>query len=75
MYRQVTMKLEGTRIHRIAVLEEEVDSIHFANKVYWEQKRAGREATAEYERRQDRLNQVRTELFELTYMTTLKKTA
>ncbi len=50
---------------RIATLHEEIDAIHFANKLYWEQEAPTREARAEYQRRQDRLQEIRSELAEL----------
>jgi hypothetical protein len=50
---------------RIVVLHEEIDSIHFANKLYWAKEEHSHGAIAEYERRQDRLEEVRRELFEL----------
>jgi Rrf2 family protein len=43
----------------IAALNEEIESIHFANKQYWQQKDHSREARAEYHRRQDRLEELR----------------
>jgi hypothetical protein len=51
---------------RIAILIEEIDSIHSANKLYWERKAPSREARAKYQHRQDRLEEVRSELAELT---------
>jgi hypothetical protein len=50
---------------RIVVLQEEIDSIHFANKLYWAKEEHSHTAIAEYERRQDRLEEIRHELFEL----------
>ena len=42
-------------------------SIHHANKLFWEQKRArDRKAKVEYYRRQDRLEEIRGELAELS---------
>ncbi len=47
----------------MAVLTEEMHSIHYANRLFWEEKRAdSREASAEYYRRQDRLEEIRSEL-------------
>jgi hypothetical protein len=54
---------------RIATLIEEIDSMHFINRLYWERKAPSREARAEYQRRQDRLEEVRSELSELTGVT------
>ena len=62
------MEAETTRKGkaRIAILIEEMDSIHSANKLYWERKAPSRGARARYQRRQDRLEEVRSELAELT---------
>jgi hypothetical protein len=49
----------ASRKARIAVLKEEMESIHFANKQYWQQKNHSREARAEHYRRQDRLEELR----------------
>jgi hypothetical protein len=47
----------------IAALNEEIESIHFADALYWKRgKDCSREASAEYQRRQDRLQEVRSEL-------------
>jgi len=47
----------------MAVLSEEMDSIHYANRLFWEQKKApSPEASAEHYRRQDRLEEIRSEL-------------
>ena len=46
---------EATRKAEMAVLSEEMDSIHYANRLFWEQKAHSREASVEYYRRQDRL--------------------
>jgi hypothetical protein len=46
----------------MAVLSEEMDSIHYANRLFWEQKAHSREASVEYYRRQDRLEEIRSEL-------------
>jgi hypothetical protein len=50
---------------KLAALREEVEAIHFANKLYWAQERHSQAATAEYELRQERLEQIRTEMEEL----------
>jgi hypothetical protein len=42
---------------KLASLREEVEAIHFANKLYWAQKEQSHAAVAEYERRQERLDQ------------------
>lgn len=63
----VTMEPEGTSQARMAALSEEMHSIHHANKLFWEQKRArDRKAKVEYYRRQDRLEEIRGELAELS---------
>lgn len=52
---------------RLANLREEMDSIHLANGLYWKQGEChSREEMAEYERRQERLEEIRKELSELT---------
>jgi hypothetical protein len=51
---------------KIAVLNEEMDGIHFVNSLYWGRGEAvSTEARAEYRRRQDRLDAIRTELARL----------
>jgi len=58
---------EDTRQERMTVLSEEMHSIHHANRLFWEQKKArGRKAKVEYYRRQDRLEEIRGELAELS---------
>ena len=63
------MDPEATRKERIAVLQEEIDLIHYANEyaneLYWRQANPSAEAKAEYYRRQDRLEEIRSELAEL----------
>lgn len=59
------MKPEAARKSRIMVLNEEMHSIHSANRLYWKNKAPTREAKAEHQRRQDRLEEVRRELDEL----------
>jgi len=59
------MDPEATKKTRIAALQEEIESIHFANKLYWEQAKRSDAANAEYYRRQDRLEEIRSELAEL----------
>jgi hypothetical protein len=49
---------------KIAALHEEMDAIHFANRLYWDQKSHGRDADAEYQKRQSRLEEIRKELSE-----------
>lgn len=51
----------------MAVLRIEIDCIHHANKLFWEQKKDhGRNAKVEYYDRQNRLEEIRSELVELT---------
>jgi hypothetical protein len=50
----------GHRLNRtqlVAVLKE-MDAIHLANTQYWRQKQQNREEAMEYERRQERLEQI-----------------
>jgi hypothetical protein len=48
---------------RIAALNEEMDAIYFADRRYWERGQAvTAEERAEYQRRQDRLEDIRREL-------------
>jgi len=49
---------------RIAALHEEMDAIHFANRLYWNQKSHGHDADAEHQKRQSRLEEIRKELSE-----------
>jgi hypothetical protein len=57
---------EATRKARIALLCEEIDAIHFANVTYWQQTVHTVDAEAEYQSSQDRLEEIRRELAELT---------
>jgi len=51
-----------------AALKEEVNFIHFANVLYWRQgAQSSREARAEYQRRQDRLREIRSEVLDLRF--------
>jgi hypothetical protein len=48
---------------KIAALTEEIESIRFADALYWKLgKDRSREASAEYQRRQDRLPEIRSAL-------------
>jgi len=60
------MDPEATKKQRIAVLHEEIDLIHYANELYWRQKNPSAAAMAEYYRRQDRLEEIRHELADLS---------
>jgi hypothetical protein len=59
---------------QIAALTVEIDAIHFANGLYWKQENfqtvAARE---EYQRRQDRLEEIRIELAQLRWETAANK--
>ena len=59
------MDPEATKKQRIAVLQEEIDFIHYANELYWRHSNPSNEIKAEYYRRQDRLEEIRRELAEL----------
>jgi hypothetical protein len=49
-------------------LKEEVNFIHFADVLYWRQgAESSREARAEYQRRQDRLREIRNEFLGLRF--------
>lgn len=50
---------------RIAALHEEIEIIHHANERYWRQADPSSAARADYYRRQDRLEEVRSKLAEL----------
>ena len=51
---------------KIAALEKEMESIHVADTLYWQQDpNQTREARVEYQRRQDRLKEIRRELADL----------
>ncbi len=59
------MDPEATREEKIAVLHEEIHLIHCANELYWLQANPDAAAKAQYYRRQDRLEEIRSELAEL----------
>jgi hypothetical protein len=59
------MDSEATKNARIAALQEEISFIHYANELYWRQTNHTHAAKAEYFRRQDRLEEVRSELAKL----------
>lgn len=51
---------------KIVVLTSEMHTIHLANSLYWRQREAvTHEARAEYQRRQERLEEIRAELAHL----------
>jgi hypothetical protein len=60
-----TMDREAAGKARIAVLQKEIEFIHYANELYWRQTRPSVAAKAEYYQRQDRLLEIRSELAEL----------
>ena len=65
----VTMGPEGTRQARMTVLSQEIDSIDHANRLFWEQGTAhGRKAKVAYYYRQDRLEEIRSEMAELSHV-------
>jgi hypothetical protein len=55
-----TMSHSLSRTQLVAVLGE-MDAIHVANTMYWRQKQHNREEETEYQRRQERLEQIRRE--------------
>ena len=59
------MDPETTRKARIAALLEEMDFIHYANELYWRQTNPSVAAKADHFRRQDRLEEIRSELAKL----------
>jgi hypothetical protein len=56
---------EALRHARLAALQEEMEAIHSANKLYWGRTGHSREADMEHQQRQERLEQIRKELEEL----------
>jgi len=59
------MDPEARRKARIAVLLGEIDVIHRANQLYWREANPSDGAKADHYRRQDRLEEIRSELDEL----------
>jgi hypothetical protein len=59
------MELDAKAKARIASLNEEMDAIHFANKLYWQYKNPTLAAKAEYLFRTERLDAIRAELDQL----------
>jgi hypothetical protein len=60
------MKHYAERKARIADLNKEMDAIHFVNSLYWQRREANTTtARAEYQRRLDRLDEIRRELAQL----------
>lgn len=60
-----TMQPDSTRSERIAALNAEIESIRFADKLFWQQEATSSAAKAEYQRRQDRLEEAWSELVRL----------
>jgi hypothetical protein len=54
---------------RTTVLNEEVHSIHYANRLFWSEQSHNREARIEHYLRQDRLEEIRSELGGLVGLT------
>jgi hypothetical protein len=59
------MDPEAKRKARIAALQEEIAFIHHANELYWRQAKPSDAAKADHYRRQDRLDEIRSELAQL----------
>jgi hypothetical protein len=60
------MKHYADKRARIAALNKEIDAIHFANSLYWQRRETNSTtARAEYQRRLDRLDEIRRELGQL----------
>jgi hypothetical protein len=60
------MEIDAKKKARIAALNEEMDGIHFVNSLYWQRGEAvTSRARAEYQRRLDRLEEIRAELAQL----------
>ena len=60
------MEADATKKSRLAVLFGEIDLIHFSNMTYWRQKVPSRADKAGYYCRQDRLEELRGKLADLT---------
>ena len=60
------MEIDAKKKARIAALNEEMDGIHFVNSLYWRLGKANTsEERSEYQRRLDRLEEIRKELRQL----------
>ena len=60
------MELEAKAKAKIGFLNEEMDALHFADRLYWDQGHFHTPAaSAKYQFRQDRLEVIRTELAKL----------
>ena len=61
------VRTESTRTANATVLNEEIHLIHYANRLFWEETDVhNREARIGYYRRQDRLEEIRSELAALS---------
>ena len=59
------MELAAKAKAKIGFLNEEMDALHFADRLYWKQGQLHTAASAQYQFRQDRLEVIRTELANL----------
>lgn len=59
------MEPDDPTIARIVALSEELDAIYRADTAYWTSQDRTREATVEYQRRQERLEKIGSELARL----------
>jgi hypothetical protein len=59
------MNDDSARQAALAALQEQMDAIHYANKLYWDQLGHSREADMAYYEREERLGQLRKEIDEL----------
>jgi hypothetical protein len=60
------MEIDAKKKARIAALSEEMDGMHFVNSLYWQRGEAvTSEERAEYQRRLDRLDEIRREIAQL----------
>jgi len=64
------MDRDNFRQARLAALQEEMNAIHTANRQYWAVAAQNHGADMEYQQRQERLEQIRKEMEELTSETT-----
>jgi hypothetical protein len=59
------MNSDTTCRTKLVALREELEAIHFANKLYWNRKDYSHEADMEHQGKQERLEQIRKEMDEL----------
>jgi hypothetical protein len=59
------MELDATSKARIATLNDEMDSIHHANSLYWRRENRTLAARAGYNSRNERLEKIRAELAQI----------